>query len=180
MLSHDDSTDFFFYPWNMAWGFAVWKSKMDALRPFLNRYPEYRRNQVLKRQNLAGGLYISDSLRRDYYNQKLFRDAILCTEMFNRGMRSILPTQSKILNIGLDGSGQSSGKVISKFDVNLDDGEKFDFCFSTESEKSLNYCHDISSIFNGKKSTQLLRAMGLYHQATEIRSKLTKFINFSN
>lgn len=176
-ILHDDDADFFFYPWNMSWGFGVWKKKIDALGPLLNRYPEYRHSQILKRQNLAGGLYISDSLKRDYYKQKRFPDAVLATEMFIRGLRSVLPTRSKIHNIGLDGSGQSSNKVMSKFDVTLDDGKKVNFNFSAEAHHSLQYCRAISAIFNGEKSTQFLRRLGLYHHAAEISSKLSRIVH---
>jgi hypothetical protein len=173
----DDDADFFFYPWNVSWGFGVWKKKIDALGPLLNNYPEYRRDNLLNRQNLSGGLYISDSLRRDYYKQKRFPDAVLCTEMFKNGLHAVLPTRSKIHNIGLDGSGQSSKKVMSKFDVVLDDGKKVDFDFSAESRKSPQYSRAISATFNGRKSTQLLRRLGLYHRAAEISSKLARIVH---
>ncbi len=175
-ISRDDDADFFFYPWNMSWGFGVWKRKIDALGPLLNNYPEYKRAHLLNRQNAAGGLYISDSLRRDYYKQKRFPDAVLCTEMFKNGLRSVLPTRSKIHNIGLDGSGQSSQKVMSKFDVMLDEDKKNKFSFSAESVNSMQYKRVISAIFNGTVSTRLLRKLGLYHRASEINSHIEKIM----
>lgn len=179
-LSKNDDADFFFYPWNISWGFGVWKNKIDALGSLSNKYPSYKRSQILKMQNMAGGLYISDSLRRDFYKQKRFPDAVLCTEMFKNGLRSVLPTRSKILNIGLDGSGQSSKKIITKFDVELDESNKLDFCFTTESEQSKQYVREISGIFNGRAPTQLLRKLNLYHRATELRSKLAGLIRAPN
>jgi hypothetical protein len=176
-ISQNDNADFFFYPWNISWGFGIWKSKVDAMQPLINRYPDYERNLILKNQNLAGGLYISDSMRRDYYRQKRFPDAVLATEMFKRNLRSVLPTISKIHNIGLDGSGQSSKKIFSNFDVNLDDSDKLDFCFTRESKRSSQYNSQILGIYNGNKLTQLLRKLGIYHKAAEMSSQLSGFLN---
>jgi len=175
-IARDDKADFFFYPWNVSWGFGVWKKKIDALGSLLNKYPEHKLSHLLNRQNMAGGLYVSDSLRRDYYKQKRFPDAVLCTEMFKNGLRSVLPTRSKIHNIGLDGSGQSSRKVTSKFDVILDDGKKNKFSFDAESKESMQYKRVISAIFNGGVSTRLFRRLGLYHQASEINSLIGKIM----
>jgi hypothetical protein len=63
---------------------------------------------------------------------------------------------------------------MSKFDVTLDDGKKVNFDFSAESQESLQYSRAISAIFNGRKSTQFLRKLGLYHLAAEISSKLAR------
>lgn len=165
--------DFWRYPWNMSWGYGVWKAKYDRFHPLKNRYPEMRRSGLLARQNRAGGLYVSDSLKRDHAGLKYFPDAVLCTDMYATGMQAIIPTVSKVRNTGQDGSGQSTKQVTNKYDVELDSGHQRSFDFHHESAQAQHYRTGARSFFNGRLATRLARTLGVYHQLTEWRERLT-------
>lgn len=167
-----DTADFWFYPWNISWGYGVWKAKHDQFHPLNNRYPAQRRSGQLRAQNAAGGLYISDSLKRDFEGKKYFPDAVLCTDMFLSGARTVVPTISKIRNTGQDGSGQSSALVTDKFDVLLDETGQEQFDFLKESAFADTYRRASSDLYNGGPLTRLARQFGVYHELSALRAKL--------
>jgi hypothetical protein len=166
----DTGGDFWRYAWNVSWGYGVWKNKHDRFHPLQNRYPALRRSGLLARQNRAGGLYVSDSLKRDHAGLKYFPDAVLCTDMFAAGMRAILPTVSKVRNTGQDGSGQSTQQSTDKYDVQLDTGEQRAFDFSRESTQADAYRSGARAFFNGSLATRVARSLGIYHQLAEWRA----------
>lgn len=163
--------DFWRYPWNMSWGYGVWKAKYDRFHPLINRYPEMRRSGLLAKQNRAGGLYVSDSLKRDHAGLKYFPDAVLCTDMFAASMQAIIPTVSKVHNIGQDGSGQSTLQITNKYDVVLDSGEQRIFDFASESIQADAYRAGARVFYNGSVLTQFARSLGIYHQLTAWRER---------
>jgi hypothetical protein len=156
--------DYWRYAWNMSWGYGVWKAKHDRFHPLKNRYPEMRRNGLLAKQNSAGGLYVSDSLKRDHRGLKYFPDAVLCTDMFAANMQAIIPTVSKVHNTGQDGSGQSTKQTTNKYDVVLDTGEQRAFDFTQESMEADEYRNGARGFFNGSAATRLARSLGIYHE----------------
>lgn len=164
-----DNSDFWFYPWNLSWGYAVWKKKYDKFHPLINNYPILRRLGKISAQNKAGGLYVSDSLKRDYQMKKYFPDAILCTEMFLAEMRTVVPAVSKIRNIGQDGSGQSSSMTTDKYNVVLDDSGKRIFNFSAESPHAQLYRKAAMAFYNGGFLTRMSRMLGIYHELSSLR-----------
>jgi len=169
-----DAGDFWRYPWNASWGYGVWKSKHDRFHPLRNRYADLRSNGSLRRQNKAGGLYVSDSLKRDHRGQKYFPDAILCTEMFLASMQAIMPTVSKVRNIGQDGSGQSTQQKTDKYEVALDLGAERGFDFENESRHAETLRACARQLFNGSLTTRITRSLGVYHQLAEWKARLTR------
>jgi hypothetical protein len=167
-----DDGDFWFYPWNISWGYGLWKAKYDKIYPLVNRYPVLKKQGILSAQNRQGGLYISDSLKRDFENKKYFPDAILCTEMFRRQARTILPTVSKIQNIGQDGSGQSSNLLTDKYNVALDLSAKRNFYFANECASAQQKRNAAIALYNGSRLTRLARRIGVFHELSSMRSKL--------
>lgn len=165
--------DFWRYAWNMSWGYGVWKVKYDRFHPLRNRYLEMQKNGLLAKQNRAGGLYVSDSLKRDHAGLKYFPDAVLCTDMFAANMQAIIPTVSKVHNIGQDGSGQSTSQTTNKYDVVLDAGEQRVFDFTNESSQANVYRAGAKNFYNGSLVTRFARSMGVYHQLTQWREHWT-------
>ena len=163
--------DFWRYAWNMSWGYGIWKRKHDLFHPLVNRYSEMRRSGLLAKQNRAGGLYVSDSLKRDFAGLKQFPDAVLCTDMFAAKMQSIIPTVSKVQNTGQDGSGQSTRKRTGKYDVVLDAGEQRAFNFSEESSLAGIFRDRSRSFYNGSAATKFARSLGIYQQLTAWRER---------
>lgn len=173
-LSAPAAGDFWRFDWNMAWGYGVWKRKHDRFHPLVNRYDEWLRSGLMRRQSRAGGLYVSDSARRDFRNQKYFPDAVLCTQMFEAGMHSIVPTVSKIHNTGQDGSGQSSPLVTDKYDVELDPGEQRSFDFDQESRDAARNRREVVALLNGGRLTRLARQLRVYHELTTLRQRWSR------
>ncbi len=166
--------DFFWYPWNMAWGYGVWKRQYDRIYPLVNPYNEFRRNGVLKRMVKAGGLYITDSMRRDAAGQGKFLDSVLCARMFVQGMRAVIPTSSKVLNIGLDGSGTSSRRKTDKYSVSLDESEKSEFDFNSPSKDGEDINKAVKALFNGSWATRCARSLGFYDQALRLKNRIAE------
>ena len=164
--------DVWHYPWNISWGYGFWKSKYDKFHPLKNRFPEMRRSGLLRKIIGMGGLYIVDSLRRDFNNQATFPDAILCADMTNAGMYSILPCVSKVKNIGSDGSGTSKGVLTDKYDVDLDDGSQLEFRFVCDPAMDLRYTKLVQSFYNGRLVTRIARHLAVYHLWIKLKSWL--------
>ncbi len=161
--------DTWFYPWNISWGYATWKKKYDLLNPLNNNYKELKDAGTIRKINKMGGLYITDSLRRDYKKQAHFPDAILCCNMTRLNMVSVLPLKSKVLNIGNDGSGTSKGVNTDKYNVMLDNSGNLNFNFECDKEISLENTIKASKFYNGKKSTQIARYLGIYQYLLSLK-----------
>lgn len=172
-VRHDDKSDIWFYPWNISWGYALWKSKYQRINPIINNYPLLRKLGKIQEQNRAGGLYVSDSLKRDYEGKKYFPDAILGTEMFIAGMKTVIPVISKIKNIGQDGSGVSSRMATSKYDGILDISENRIFNYAVESSYAALYREKAKNFYNGGFLTRLSRYAGIYHELSKLRANLS-------
>lgn len=166
-----DDSDFWYYPWNLSWGYALWKYKMDRLRPLETRYEARRGSGELRRQNRAGGLYVTDSLRRHHKGQKYFPDAILGTAMFAAGMRCVLPVRSKVRNTGQDGTGQSTSRVTDKYDVPLDSKPQVRFDLTQESSRADAYREAAIRLYNGSSVTRVARLLGAYHALSAARTR---------
>ncbi|MDM5119739.1 glycosyltransferase [Aeromonas hydrophila] len=159
----NETVDVWAYPWNISWGYAFWKNKYDKIHPLINNYDNMKRTGVIKKIRNMGGLYITDSLYRDRIKSASFPDAILCAEMTNHGMYSILPSVSKVINIGSDGSGNSKGVFTNKYDVVLDDGSRSIFDFNHDPVIDKEHTIFTTRFYNGKCMTILARYLGIYH-----------------
>ena len=168
-LTPNLNSDIWFYPWNISWGYATWKHKYDLLNPLINNYEQLKENGILKKINRMGGLYITDSLKRDYKKQAHFPDAVLCSNMTRLDMVSVLPMKSKVLNIGNDGSGTSRGVNTDKYNVELDDGGKLEFSFECNKIISMSNTKKIAKFYNGKKITQIARYLGVYQNLLQLK-----------
>lgn len=171
-LALNDAFDYWRYPWNISWGYGIWKEKYQRFHPVINHYQDLKRRGLLKKQNAAGGLYVSDSLRRDYLGQCYFPDAALCSNLFESGMSSIMPTRSKVLNVGQDGSGQSSSLITHKYAVPLDTSNKTLFNFDAESPLADRYRNDAQRFYNGGVLTRIARHLGVYHDLLHVKDHL--------
>lgn len=172
-IPSDYTEEYWFYNWNLSWGYAMWKDKYDIIYPLINKYNDFRRIGLLKKVNLAGGLYITDSLFRDFKKAAIFPDSILCTKMTQAGFMSVIPTVSKIKNIGSDGSGVSGSWYADKNDVILDNRSIVDFSFGGINENNKKLVAEAVKFYNGGSLTKLSRSLGIYHQLSYLKKKLT-------
>ncbi|EGJ5945506.1 hypothetical protein INA81_004797, partial [Escherichia coli] len=117
-----------------------------------------------------GGLYITDSLKRDYMKTAYFPDAILCCNMTKLDMVSVIPSISKVFNIGNDGSGNSKGANTNKYDVLLDEGAKTIFDFNiTKQSLSAEMTKEVARFYNGRLVTRLARKIGIYDRLLSLK-----------
>lgn len=171
-IPEDFNSEYWFYNWNLSWGYATWKEKYDKIYPLLNQYHDFRRQGLLGKVRENGGLYITDSLLRDYKRKAIFPDAVLCTKMTREGFYSVVPAISKIRNIGSDGSGMSGSRLAGKNDVKLDDRPLTEFAFSTRPAMNERLVSEAVKFYNGGLLTRLSRRLGIYHELAALKYKL--------
>ena len=167
------NSEYWFYNWNLSWGYAMWKKKHDRVYPLLNQYDDFGRQGLLRKVRKKGGWYITDALRVDYQKKAIFPDAVLCTKMTGQGYRSVIPTVSKIQNIGSDGSGVSGSRLASKHDVRLDDRPLVDFGFSAQPAMNDRLVLEAVKFYNGGMMSRLSRRLRMYHELSTFKQKLT-------
>lgn len=168
--NHDG--DFWIYYWQLSWGVGMWKSKYNKIMPLKNSYDIFKQNGLIRQINKIGGLYITDALKRDFNKQASFSDAILAARMTEMGSRCIVPTVSKIQNIGSDGSGVSSSLITEKYTTQLDQSNKTEFDFSKESLSSEALNAAAIKFYNGGCLTKLSRKLGIYHNLLTIKQSV--------
>lgn len=164
-------SEYWFYHWNLSWGYGVWKEKYDRVYPLINQYKEFKRTGLLRNIRKMGGLYIVDSLLRDYKKKARFPDAILCTKMTLEGFKSVIPTVSKIKNIGSDGSGLSGSQLSEKNDTVLDKRDLKEFSFFGVQPDNDLLVNSAVNFYNGRLLTRLARRVGIYHELLMVKNK---------
>lgn len=166
-LKLKEASDYYIYNWNLSWGYGIWKDKYNKLIEFEDDFNFFKKNNIFKKINSLGGRYISDSVYRDYKHDSVFPDAWLCAKMTYFGYNSIVPSISKVNNIGSDGSGHHKGTLAKKFDVVLDEGEKRIFDFSKKPNKEYNdyFIKQMIKFYNGSLLGRIARYFRVYHYA---------------
>ena len=166
--------EYWFHKWNMSWGYALWKAKYYKIYPLVNKFDEFKREGLLRKVRANGGLCITDALLRDYKKNCIFPDAVLCAKMIREGFRSVLPTVSKIRNIGSDGSGVSGGWLFDRYETKLDDRSVTQFSFAEEPAMNDQLVSEIIKFYNGGLLTRLSRRLGIYHELSSLKYKLLR------
>lgn len=166
------TSEYWFYNWNLSWGYAMWKKKYETIYPLVNEYGEFKRQGLLRKVRGQGGLYIADALFRDHRKRAIFPDAVLCTKMTREGFRSVIPAISKIRNIGSDGSGVSGSRLASKHDVLLDDRPVREFAFSACPPMNELIVSRAVKFYNSGFVTRLARRLGIYHELSRAKWRL--------
>ena len=115
-------------PWFCPWGYGVWKKQYDRIDREFNPYYEIKKNKKKFQFFKKYGSFFHDSLEDDAKKRVVILDARIAAQMLLLGMSSAMPSKSKVLNIGLDGSGTHCPQT-NKYDVDLDDGLQREFSF---------------------------------------------------
>lgn len=163
------SSEYWFYPWNLSWGYAMWKPKYDRIYPLVNQMDQFRREGLIRQLRANGGLYIADALLRDHKKQRVFPDAVLGAKMTRLGLYSVVPTVSKIKNIGSDGSGVSGGRTAKKHNVELDDRPVTEFAFGEKPAMNDLLVTAAIQFYNSGLLTRLSRRLGIYHELLTLK-----------
>lgn len=173
------SSEYWVYPWNLSWGFAMWKEKYDKVYPLVNRMDEFKREGLLRKLRGMGGLYITDSLMRDYKKKSMFVDATLCAKMTRYGFRSVIPAVSKVRNIGSDGSGVSGSRMTRKNDVPLDEGPVREFAFAGAPAMNDRLVAEAVRFYNSGILTRVSRRLGIYHELSALKHRMIHMVQGS-
>ena len=101
-----------------------------------------------------------ETIERDAQGLMVAWDARFAGEMLLKDLHAVLPTKSKVINIGLDGSGVHCPST-NKFDVHLDDGHQRVFKFAPD---KLDITNDIVQEYlrfmNGTLVDRIRRKVG--------------------
>lgn len=100
----------FFQPSHCPWGFATWKDRYVKVDfSVCDRYSVALGNSKLYDKLISTGNYMIQILRADSVGQLQVPDVRICFHQFIHDLYTVYPRDSKVMNIGLDGSGMHSG-----------------------------------------------------------------------
>lgn len=164
-----NSSDYYKYYWNLSWGYGLWKDKYNKIYGLANNYSILKKSGTIKLMNSLGGYYIVDAIRRDIKYNADFPDAWLGAKMTHYGYNSIIPSISKVNNIGSDGSGHHKGLLASKFEVILDNGLKRNFNFNKKPINNELFIKYMLKFYNGSFLGRWARHLRIYHQVLKLK-----------
>ena len=167
------NSDYYNYHWNLSWGYGIWKDKYNRIYDLENNYELLKKQGTIKKIKHLGGMYLLDAVKRDYKYNADFPDAWLGAKMTYFDQHSIVPSISKVKNIGSDGSGHHQGTLETKFDVVLDEGIKREFDFNTKPKNNSKFIKEMVQFYNGSVLGRISRYLGIYHYVLLFK----KFIN---
>jgi hypothetical protein len=103
--------DAFFMPFTTSWGWATWKRAWDHLDPDMRAWGKIAADPRLKRRFDLDGTYENSTIA-DLQTKGLLDSWAVrwYLSVFDMGGLTLYPTQSMVLNIGMDGSGTHCGK----------------------------------------------------------------------
>lgn len=156
-------------PWYMPWGFGIWKHKY--VKVDLNTNPLRKIMQIKSKYSLLKkhGDFFLDTLENDHKGLMVAGDARIAGQMLLAGLYTVMPSKSKVRNIGCDGSGVHTENS-KRFDVDLDDGLQRIFKFAPDGLD-----------FNNHAVKEYLRFMngGLYKRIQRRVKRSIRNIQFS-
>jgi hypothetical protein len=127
-VDRNSNSDSWFSPWHCPWGYGTWKTKYTRFD--LNLNPLEKIKQTGNKYSLLKeyGDFIIDILESDKRGVVVATDARICGQMLLSESFTVMPSVSKVQNIGCDGSGQNT-PATARFDTLLDDGRQRTFNF---------------------------------------------------
>lgn len=116
-------------PWFCPWGYGIWKKKYDMINVERNPLNEIKKIKSKFHYLKKHGNFFLGSLELDAKGLTVVADARIAGQMLLLGMCSVMPSKSKVQNIGLDGTGMHCAST-NRYDVEIDDGVQREFTFS--------------------------------------------------
>jgi hypothetical protein len=154
-VNHNNHNDIYFSQRAQCWGFGIWKDRFDRIK-LLPSFLEIKQDkQTLKRLRKMGDDMIP--MIKDESEKQFAMDIRCCYWCAKENLFNILPSNSLVKNIGLDGSGVHCG-VIDIYD-NLSVSNKIDFDFNVEYNEKYNcqYINKNNKVY--QKRSLLVRAV---------------------
>ena len=118
-------------PWFCPWGYGIWKKKYDMIDVEINPLKEIEKIDSKYHFLKKHGEFFLGALESDAQGLAVVADARIAAQMLLMGLSSVMPSKSKVQNIGLDGSGVNCA-LTSKYNVDLDNGIQTKFVFSPD------------------------------------------------
>lgn len=115
-------------PWFCPWGYGIWKKKYDMIDVEMNPLNEIKKIESKYHYLKKHGNFFLGALEADAKKLAVVADARVCAQMLLLGLNTVMPSKSKVFNIGLDGSGVHCPRS-KKYDVSLDNGIQREFTF---------------------------------------------------
>lgn len=102
-----------------SWGWATWQDRWEKVDWQVSRYEEFIKDPWMRRRFNATGTDMTPMLRAQREGRNDSWAIRWCFEQFLRKMYTVYPVESRLQNIGIDGSG-THGALGDKYDVDLE------------------------------------------------------------
>jgi hypothetical protein len=156
-IAVDAGLDAWISPWHCPWGYGTWEKKYRKMD--LNANPLAQIGAIESKRLFLRkyGDFIIDILEADALGGTKATDARICGQMLLQGAFTVMPSVSKVQNIGCDGSGVNSPQT-DRYETVLDMGQQRRFNFGAgvmdcDSQAVQNY----SRFMNGNSVVRLKR-----------------------
>jgi len=130
-----------------SWGWSTWHDRWMKCDWSVSEYTSFIRNPIKRIKFNRGGRDMTNMLVRQMHGEIDSWAIRWCFSQFLDGSLCLYPVKSKILNIGLDGSGSHCG-VSKKYDVELNDE---DIEFTDELKINRKISKNFKNIFWSRK-----------------------------
>lgn len=127
-INPDTRKDFWVCPYHCPWGYATWEHKWSRIDYHYNPYNEMIGSPIHTSKAKKYGKFLLRNLKADLQQKICAADARICAQMVINNSITIMPSISKVQNIGHDGSGLHSAQT-NKFWVELDQTDRAEFHF---------------------------------------------------
>jgi len=117
-IPKDYKSDIYYSYRGCSWGWATWKNRWEQVDWDVKDYGDFKKNKYLRQQFNRGGRDLANMLDNQM-SGKIDSWAIRwCYSQSKKDLLTVYPVNSKVKNIGLDGSGTHSG-ISKDYDVEL-------------------------------------------------------------
>lgn len=166
-------------PWHSPWGYGIWKKKYGIID--IERNPLHKIKAIKSKYAFLKkyGDFFIETLDLDDRGVMVAGDARLAGQMLLNGVSAVMPSKSKVKNIGMDGSGVHCA-VTDQFETELDDGEQRVFTFSADELNFNNQMlEEYTHFMNGDQFDRLKRRVGRNMRRIELFRKMKRYLSGS-
>ena len=110
-VNQNSAFDYYFIRRFEGWGCGFWAEKFKCIENDLPRYEEIQSDWTTMRRIEAMGEDVKRMIAQLASGRLKATDVLICYHSALRGLLSLLPTETLVLNHGLDGSGEHCAKT---------------------------------------------------------------------
>jgi len=166
-------------PWQSPWGYGIWRNKYKIIDLDFNPLQKIKENKNKYAFLKKYGDFFIETLDLDERGLIIAGDARFAGQMLLNDVYAVVPSRSKVENIGMDGSGVHCAKT-DQFETKLDNGEQRSFSFSSDELNLDNeMLKEYVDFMNGDKLDRLKRRIARNMRKIELLRKIKKYISGS-